>query len=167
MARLQKKFIAQAKKTVSSSQWKKRGLKTAWRLQRKAKGTRKGQVRKTARRAFTKSRTPQRNKTRGRRMSRKMTIPHPSVTGMAAGFNIASYLNDANGGYTNSVLDEIGKGNYKTALVRFASTSKALVSWTSGKKVLAESIGVAAIGAGIRKVAGNPKLGGTKLYFRI
>ena len=97
----------------------------------------------------------------------KLRIPHPSVTGMAAGFNIASYLNDAQGGYSNSVVDEVSKGNYKTAFMRLMSTSKALVQWTSGKKELAESIGIAAIGSGIRKLAGNPKLGGTKLYFRV
>jgi len=168
MARLQKKFIAQAKKTVSSSQWKKRGLKTAWRLQRKAKGTRKGQVRKTSRRAFTKSRTPRRNKTRRKRTMSKMRIPHPSVTGMAAGFTILNYLNDADGGYSNSVLNEVSRGDYQKAFKRLMSTSRALVKWPSGKKALGESIGIAVIGAGVRKVAGNPKLGfSNKLYFRI
>ena len=30
---------------------------------------------------------------RGKNMSRRKTIPHPSVTGMASGLAIASYLN--------------------------------------------------------------------------
>ena len=98
----------------------------------------------------------------------KLRIPHPSVTGMAAGFTILNYLNDADGGYGNSVISEVSRGDYKTAFMRLMSTSRALVKWPSGRKALAESIGIAAIGAGVRKIAGNPKLGfSNKLYFRV
>ena len=46
--------------------------------------TRKGMVRKTARRAYTKKRSS---------YNMKRTIPHPSITGMASGLAIAAYLN--------------------------------------------------------------------------
>ena len=50
----------------------------------KKRSTRKGGVRKTARRAYMKKRGNSRM---------KKGIPHPSVTGMASGLAVASYLN--------------------------------------------------------------------------
>lgn len=44
--KLAKKYITQAAKTVPSSQWKARGLKKAWALQRKAKGGKKSPAKK-------------------------------------------------------------------------------------------------------------------------
>jgi hypothetical protein len=161
MAKLQKKYIRQAQKKVPSKQWKKRGLKTAWRLQKAAKRGRTSSPKKRNRNTRPKT-------NRRKRTMSKMKIPHPSVTGMAAGLNIVNYLNDAGGSYTgDSVLKNLQAGDYFQALNRFRHTAAALVKWPSGKKALGESIGIAVIGAGVRKLAGNPKLGGTKLYFRV
>jgi hypothetical protein len=165
MASLQKKYIAQAKKTVSSSQWKKRGLKTAWRLQRKAKGTRKGQVRKTARRAFSKARNPSPNKRRNRNMS-KVKIPHISVTGAASGLLIANFMNEGYGA-GGTVLGHLAKGNFSAALNALMVYVPALITTPKGQQIMVKSIAVATAGSLVRKLAGNPKLGGTRLYFRV
>ena len=67
------------------------GIQKGWRAfkasKRKRRTTRKGMVRRTARRAFV------RKKNNPKRSNMKKTIPHPSVTGMASGLAIASYLN--------------------------------------------------------------------------
>ena len=55
---------------------------------KRKRSTRKGQRRKTARRAYTGN--PKRRKNMARR---RMTIPHPSITGMASGLAVANYLN--------------------------------------------------------------------------
>ena len=61
------------------------------------KSTRKGQVRKTARRAYMKKRGNSRM---------KKAIPHPSVTGMASGLAIASYLNAGERSKSGKVIGE-------------------------------------------------------------
>ena len=104
MAKLQKKYIRQAQKKVSSKQWKKRGLKTAWRLQKAAKRGRTSSPKKRNRNTRPKT-------NRRKRTMSKMKIPHPSVTGMAAGLNIVNYLNDAGGSYAgDSVLKKSTSG---------------------------------------------------------
>ena len=140
----------------------KMGFKKGWRAFKAAKrkrGTRKGQVRKTARRAFTR-----RNNPRRKSMSRKMVVPHPSVTGMAAGFSI---LDDLNGGNGRGVLDQALNGDASGALNTLSSNAQALVKTDTGRKALAQAVGIAAIGAWARKAFPATKLGGTKLYFRI
>ena len=51
------------------------------------RSTRKGGIRKTARRAYV------RKNNNSKRSNMKKSIPHPSVTGMASGLAIAAYLN--------------------------------------------------------------------------
>ena len=142
----------------------KMGFKKGWREFKKAKrkrGTRKGQVRKTARRAFTR-----RNNPRRKSMSRKMVVPHPSVTGMAAGFSI---LDDLNGGNGRTVVDLVTGSNpsYNLALKQLSANAQALVKTPTGRTALVQAVGIAAIGAWARKSFPGTKLGGTKLYFRI
>jgi len=97
-------------------------------------------------------------------MSRKMVVPHPSVTGMAAGFSI---LDDLNGGNGRPVLDSVLGGNYNAALSDLSNNAQRLVKTETGRKALVQAVGIAAIGAWARKAFPSTKLGGTKLYFRI
>ena len=98
-------------------------------------------------------------------MSRKMAIPHPSVTGMAAGFSI---LEDLNGGNGRTVIDLVVGQNpsYNLALKQLSHNAQALVKTPSGRTTLLQAVGIAAIGAWARKALPATKLGGTKLYFR-
>jgi len=97
-------------------------------------------------------------------MSRKMVVPHPSVTGMAAGFSI---LDDLNGGNGRGVLDQALAGDASGALTSLSTNAQKLVKTDTGRKALAQAVGIAAIGAWARKAFPATKLGGTKLYFRI
>lgn len=137
----------------------KMGFKKGWREFKKAKrkrGTRKGQVRKTARRAFTRRNNPRPKMTR-----RRMVTPHPSITGMAAGFSL---VDDLNAG------DVVGKalgGNLSQALNGLSANAQGLIKTDAGRKSLVQAVGIAAIGAWARKALPATKIGGTKLYFRI
>jgi len=97
-------------------------------------------------------------------MSRKMVVPHPSVTGMAAGFSI---FDDLVGGNGQSVVTKALDGNLSGALTDLGSNAQNLVKTDTGRKALAQAVGIAAIGAWARKAFPATKLGGTKLYFRI
>ena len=93
-----------------------------------------------------------------------MSVPHPSVTGMAAGFSI---LDDLNSG---DVIGDALKGNIggKTgALSKLSINSQNLVRTDTGRKALVQAVGLAAIGAWARKSFPGTKLGGSKFYFRI
>ena len=94
----------------------------------------------------------------------KLVVPHPSVTGMAAGFSI---LDDLNKG---DVSGDIIKGNIggpTGALNKLSVNSQNLIRTEGGRKALFQAIGIAAIGAFARKSLPSTKLGGTKFYFRI
>jgi len=97
-------------------------------------------------------------------MARKMVVPHPSVTGMAAGFSI---FDDLVGGNGASVLDKALNGNVAGAITDLGANAQALVKTDTGRKALAQAVGIAAVGAWARKAFPATKLGGTKLYFRI
>ena len=97
-------------------------------------------------------------------MSRKMIVPHPSVTGMAAGFSI---FDDLNGGNGQGVVDTVLAGNYSKAITDLGANAQKLVKTPDGRKALGQAVGIAAIGAWARKAFPSTKLGGTKLYFRI
>ena len=94
---------------------------------------------------------------------RSMTVPHPSVTGMAAGFSI---LDDLNAG------DPVGKLIAGTAsatdvIKKVGQNSQDLIQTQQGRKALVQAVGIAAIGAWARKAFPTTKLGGSKFYFRI
>jgi len=97
-------------------------------------------------------------------MSRKMAIPHPSVTGMAAGFSI---LDDLSGGNGDSVIDTAMQGNLSKAVTDLGANAQRLVKTQTGRTALVQAVGIAAIGAFARKTFPGTKLGGTKFYFRI
>ena len=143
--------------------------KKAWRLARRGrKGTKKGQVRKTARRAFTRRNNPRKSMAR-----RRMSLPHPSVTGMAAGFTLLDDLNKsvvggaARGVAGGSVIDNVVKGKFNQAFVTLSSNSQDLIKTQTGRTALLQAVGIAAVGAWARKAFPSTKLGGSKLFFRI
>ena len=134
------------------------------------RSTRKGGVRKTARRAYTKT----------NRRSMKKSIPHPSVTGMASGLAIASYLNAGRSTSlttgtslgtitttTEGVLKDITDGQLGTAFNTLAGNAVSMISSDGGRKTLVTAGGIALLGAFARKQFPQLKLGGSKLYFRL
>ena len=135
----------------------KLGFKKGWRAFKAAK----------RKRSTTRRKTPTRraNNPKRRNMARRsMTVPHPSVTGMAAGFSI---LDDLNRG---DVIGDILTGNIggrTGALTNLTINSQNLIKTEDGRKALVQAVGIAAIGAWARKSFPGTKLGGSKFYFRI
>ena len=127
----------------------------------KPRSTRKGQVRKTARRAYVRKNKPRR--------SMKRTIPHPSVTGMASGLAIAAYLNQAKTTTTTieGVIKDVTDGQLGTAFSTLSHNAINMIASDGGRKTLVTASGIAILGAFARKQFPNLKLGGSKLYFRI
>jgi hypothetical protein len=129
------------------------------------RSTRKGAIRKTSRRAYVNTKN---------RRSMKRTIPHPSVTGMASGLAIASYLNkgklidtpvgDIMG---DGVLKDVTDGELGKAFNTLSSNAINMIGSDGGRKTLVTAGGIALLGAFARKQFPNLKLGGSKLYFRL
>jgi len=95
-------------------------------------------------------------------MARKrMMTPHPSITGMAAGFSLVDDLNQ--GGVVETLL----AGNLSAAVNLLSSNSQALIKTDPGRKALVQAVGIAALGAWARKALPGTKIGGSKLYFKI
>jgi len=92
---------------------------------------------------------------------RKMVTPHPSITGMAAGFSLVDDLNKGN------VVGNVFSGNLTAALNSLSVNAQDLIKTDPGRKSLVQAVGIAAIGAWARKALPATKIGGTKLYFRI
>lgn len=133
--------------------------------------TRKGMVRKTARRAYTKKR---------RSYNMKRTIPHPSISGMASGLAIAAYLNQGKTTTTStgtmlgavstvgdSVVKDVVDGELPKAASSFANNAINLISSDAGRKTLIGASLVAIAGAAARRQWPSLKLGGSKMYFRL
>ena len=127
------------------------------------RSTRKGGVRKTARRAYTKKNRSNRRMKKG--------IPHPSVTGMASGLTIANYLNTGTttkgGKPLDGVIKDISDGQLGQAFNTLSSNAINMIASYDGRKTLVTAGGVAMLGAFARKQWPNLKLGGSKLYFRL
>jgi len=104
---------------------------------------------------------------------RRMSLPHPSVTGMAAGFTLLDDLNKsvvggaARGVAGGSVIDNVVKGKFNQAFVTLSSNSQDLIKTQTGRTALLQAVGIAAVGAWARKAFPSTKLGGSKLFFRI
>jgi len=92
---------------------------------------------------------------------RKMITPHPSITGMAAGFSLVDDL--TKGGLVSKML----KGDFSESLKVLSSNSQDLIKTDSGRKSLVQAVGIAAIGTWARKALPATKIGGSKLYFKI
>jgi len=129
--------------------------KKAWRLARRGrKATTSPRRRVVARRRTS-------NPTRRTMARRKMIVPHPSITGMAAGFSLLDDLNQGD------VIGQVLKGNYKDALTSISSNSQDLIRTPTGRTALVSAVGIAALGAWARKALPSTKIGGSKLFFRI
>ncbi len=158
----------------------KMGFKKGWRAFKASKrattqrrrSTRKGGVRKTARRAYV------RKNNNPKRSNMKKSIPHPSVTGMASGLAIAAYLNQGKETTTRTngfpitttvegVIKDVTDGQLGTAFNTLSSNAINMIASDSGRKTLVTASGIAILGAFARKQFPNLKLGGSKLYFRI
>ena len=94
---------------------------------------------------------------------RSMTVPHPSVTGMAAGFSI---LDDLNAGDPVGKLIS-GQATATDVIKKVGQNSQDLIQTQQGRKALVQAVGIAALGAWARKSFPGTKLGGSKFYFRI
>ena len=136
---------------------------------KRKRSTRKGMRRKTARRAYTGN--PKRRKNMARR---RMTIPHPSITGMASGLAVANYLNAGQavgigtGTFTTGgVIKEALDGKLNSAFSSLSKNAVNLATSPGGKAVLSSAIVLATAGGLARKWFPSVKLGGTKLYFKI
>ena len=92
---------------------------------------------------------------------RKMITPHPSITGLAAGFSLVDELNQGD------VLGQVLNGKYSAALKSLSINSQGLIKSNQGRKSLVQAVGIAAIGAWARKALPGTKIGGSKLYFKI
>ena len=130
---------------------------------KRKRSTRKGQRRKTSRRAYTG------NPRRKNMARRRMTIPHPSITGMASGLAVAQYLNQgaSTGRASGGVIADALKGNIEPAFAELSKNAVSLATSAPGKAVLSSAIVLATAGGLARKWFPSVKLGGTKLYFKI
>ena len=101
---------------------------------------------------------------------RKPAMPHPSITGMAAGLSVAQYLNQGTktgNGPVSGVISEAVGGNLQGAFQELSENAIDLATSTKGKTVLSSAIVLATAGGLARKWFPSVKLGGTKLYFKI
>ena len=98
-----------------------------------------------------------------------MTIPHPSITGMASGLAVAQYLNQgaSAGRASGGVIADTLKGNLEPAFHELSKNAVSLATSSAGKSVLSSAIVLATAGGIARKWFPSVKLGGTKLYFKI
>ena len=130
------------------------------------RSTRKGMMRKTSRRAYVRKNNSRR--------SMKKTIPHPSVTGMASGLAIASYLNKGQTIDTpigdvmgDGVIKDVTDGELGKAFSTLSSNAVSMIGSDKGRKTLVTAGTIALVGAFARKQFPQLKLGGSKLYFRL
>ena len=134
------------------------------------RSTRKGMMRKTSRRAYVRKNNSRR--------SMKKSIPHPSVTGMASGLAIASYLNSGvettkgSGKFSvtsmgEGVVKDITDGELGKAFNTLSTNAINMIGSDGGRKTLVTAGGIALLGAFARKQFPQLKLGGSKLYFRL
>ena len=98
---------------------------------------------------------------------RRPTMPHPSVTGLAAGLSVASYLDTGFGKKSPGVIKALSESNVSKAFNELTTNSIDLITSDSGKKVLTTALIVAAAGGVVRKWFPSIKLGGSKVYMRI
>ena len=92
---------------------------------------------------------------------RRMITPHPSITGMAAGFSLVDDLNKGD------VVGQLFKGSLTGAINTLSSNSQALIKTDSGRQALVQAVGIASIGACARKGLPGTTTGGSKLYCKI
>jgi len=126
--------------------------------------------RRTATRPNPRRSTTRRKTTMARRRTysrRKPAMPHPSITGMAAGLSVAQYLNQGTASGASGVIKQATKGDLSTAFNSLSKNAINLAMSDNGRKILSTSIVLATAGGIARKWFPSVKLGGNKLYFKI
>lgn len=123
----------------------------------------------------SKRRSTARKPTIRRNNKMKKGLPHPSVTGMASGLAIASYLN-AGGTETgfagrsvqmDGVIKDITDGQLGQAFSTLSANAINMIGTNDGRKTLVTAGGIALLGAVARRQFPQLKLGGSKLFFRL
>jgi len=127
-------------------------------LTRRSTGSRKRNPRPSPRRT---------NRRKNMARYRRPAMPHPSVTGLAAGLSVASYLDTGFGKKSPGVIKALSESNVSKAFNELTTNSIDLITSDSGKKVLTTAIVVAAASGVARKWFPSIKLGGSKVYMRI
>ena len=95
-------------------------------------------------------------------------MPHPSITGMAAGLSVAQYLNQGTSkSFGKGVIDDVLGGDLSQGFRDLTDNAVNLATSASGKAVLSSAIVLATAGGLARKWFPSVKLGGSKLYFKI
>ena len=124
----------------------------------------KSRTRKTKKRSVARRPT----KKNGVRKMRK-SLPHPSVTGMASGLAIASYLNNGKtvSKTTEGVVKDVTDGELGKAFNTLSTNAIGMISTDQGRKTLVSAGTIALAGALARRQFPQLKLGGSKLYFRL
>jgi len=104
----------------------------------------------------------------------KKGIPHPSISGMASGLAIASYLNQGGTDIAfgqsialDGVIKDVTDGQLGQAFTTLSRNAISMIGSDVGRKTLVTAGGVAILGAFARKQWPTLKLGGSKLYFRL
>jgi len=100
-------------------------------------------------------------------MPRKMMTPHPSITGMAAGFTILDDLNKGVNKATTDVITLALTGKASAAINLLSKNAQDMVKTPAGRTSMVQAIAIAAAGAWARKALPGVKLGSTKIYARI
>ena len=105
-------------------------------------------------------------------MARKAKMPHPSLSGLASGALVFSWLNSKSG-FTRrtegkeSVISWLTKGNLTKASHRFIENAKTMFQPGQGLKTVGSAVVIATAGAIARKHLNNPKIGGSKIFARL
>jgi len=128
-------------------------------LTRRSTGSRKRNPRPSPRRT---------NRRKNMARYRRPAMPHPSITGMAAGLSVAQYLNQGTSkGFGKGVIDDVIGGKLSSAFRDLSDNAVNLATSPSGKAVLTSAIVLATAGGIARKWFPSVKLGGSKMYFKI
>ena len=114
------------------------------------------------RRSNPRARTRRKTVARRKTYRRKPAMPHPSITGLAAGLSVASYLNSNSGIVLNEALSIPA-----TAFKTLADNAQSMSKTDPGRATLASAIVIAAAGGWVRKALPSIKLGGSKIYMRV
>jgi len=141
-----------SEKSYRSSVSRRRGTSPKRATRRRSPGTR----RKTVAR-------------RRRTYRRKPAMPHPSITGMASGLAVASYLNSGTTKFSpgSGVIKDLTGGALNKGFSALSKNAIDLATSDSGKKVLSTAIVLATAGGLARKWFPSVKLGGSKFYFKV
>ena len=114
------------------------------------------------RRSNPRARTRRKTVARRKTYRRRPAMPHPSITGLAAGLSVASYLNSNSGNVIQNALSKPAE-----AFKDLANNAQSMVKTDPGRATLASAIVIAAAGGWGRKALPSIKLGGSKIYMRV